>query len=150
LLRARIAELRSRIADGGLRAAVIRGLIYAGMGRAGVDERGFEAVRRIRRAHGDIPLSDFKALVREQFNILLVDRDAALAALPSMLPADPETRRQAFDLIRQALSARGEFTAEDRKQMDEVAQLFGVEPGAAGSPNLALVQSARTQAQAKA
>ena len=150
LLQARIAELRSRIAEGGLRAAVIRGLIYAGMGRAGVDERGFEAVRRIRRAHGDIPLSDFKALVREQFNMLLVDKDAALAALPSMLPADPETRRQAFDLIRQALSARGEFTAEDRKQMDEVAQLFGVEPGAAGPPNLALVQSARTQAQAKA
>jgi hypothetical protein len=150
LLRARIAELRSRIADGGLRAAVIRGLIYAGMGRAGVDERGFEAVRRIRRAHGDIPLSDFKALVREQFNILLVDRDAALAALPSMLPADPETRRQAFDLIRQALAARGTFSDEDTARMNAVARLFGVDAGSATASNLALVASAVTPAQAKA
>src|SRR6187200_1341419 len=43
LLQARIAELKSRIPAGGLRAAVIRGLLYAGMTRAAIDERGFEA-----------------------------------------------------------------------------------------------------------
>jgi Protein of unknown function (DUF3141) len=133
---------------GGLRAAVIRALLYVGMGRAAVDERGFEAVRRIRRAHSDIPLSTFKALVREQFNMLLVDTDAALAAIPSMLPSDAQTRREAFDLIRQALSARGEFSAEDSKRMDAVARLFGVDAGTA--PNLAVVPSAPTQAHAKA
>ena len=73
LLQKRIAELKSRIPVGGLREAVIRGLLYAGMARAAVDERGFEAVRRIRRTHGDMPLSDFKALVREQFYMLLID-----------------------------------------------------------------------------
>jgi pimeloyl-ACP methyl ester carboxylesterase len=127
LLQAKIAELRSRIPVGGLREAVIRGMLYAGMARAGVDERGFEAVRRIRRAHGDIPLAVFKATVREQFNMLLVDERAALAAIPSMLPPDAETRRKAFDLIRQALAARGEFSAEDNKRMSEVARLFGVD-----------------------
>jgi hypothetical protein len=148
LLQARIAELKSLIPVGGLRAAVIRALLYVGMGRAAVDERGFEAVRRIRRAHSDIPLSTFKALVREQFNMLLVDTDAALAAIPSMLPSDAQTRREAFDLIRQALSARGEFSAEDSKRMDAVARLFGVDAGTA--PNLAVVPSAPTQAHAKA
>ena len=88
LLQNRIAELKSRIPVGGLREAVIRALLYAGMTRAAVDERGFEVVRRIRRAHGDIPLSAFKALVREQFNMLLLDHEAALAAIPSMLPSD--------------------------------------------------------------
>src|ERR1700730_7149615 len=48
LLQKRIAELKSRIPAGGLREAVIRGLLYAGMGRGGVDERGFEAVRLLR------------------------------------------------------------------------------------------------------
>src|SRR5262245_43570645 len=67
LLRKRIAELKSRIPIGGLREAIVRALLYVGTGRAAVDERGFEAVRRIRRAYGDIPLSAFKALVREQF-----------------------------------------------------------------------------------
>ena len=50
----RIAELKSRITAGGLREAIVRGLLFAGMGRAAVDERGFEAVRRIREAHSDV------------------------------------------------------------------------------------------------
>ena len=53
LLRKRIAELKSRIPVGGLREASIRALLYVGMTRASVDERGFEAVRRIRQAHSD-------------------------------------------------------------------------------------------------
>ena len=85
LLQKRIAELKARIPAGGLRQAVVRGLLYAGMPRASVDERGFEAVRRIRKAHADMPLLEFKTMVREQFYILLIDTEAALAAIPSML-----------------------------------------------------------------
>lgn len=131
LLQTRIAELKSRIPVGGLREAVIRGMVYGGMARTGTDERGFEAVRRIRRAHGDMPLSAFKAVVREQFHILLLDSEAALAAIPSMLPQDPEIRREAFGLIRQALGARGEFSPEDNRRLDKIARLFGVETGPA-------------------
>jgi hypothetical protein len=142
LLQARIAELKSRVPVGGVREAVIRGMLYVGMARAGVDERGFEAVRRIRRTHGDVPLSVFKALVREQFNMLLIDTDAALAAIPSMLPPDAETRREAFGLIRQVLGAIGEFSAEETKRLDAVARLFGVDAGSAAAANLALLPKA--------
>jgi hypothetical protein len=117
-------------------------MLYVGMARAAVDERGFEAVRRIRRAHGDIPLSVFKALVREQFNMLLIDTEAALAAIPSMLPPDAETRRKAFDLVKQALGARGGFSTEDGKRIGEVARLFGVDEEGTASP-LPFRQSAR-------
>jgi hypothetical protein len=61
-----------------------------------------------------------------------------------MLPADAETRTAAFELVRQALGARGAFSVEDRRRMDEVAQLFGTAP-----PNLALVPPAGTHAQGK-
>src|SRR5262249_52494320 len=98
LLAKRIAELKSRIPVGGLREAVVRSLIYAGMGRKSVDERGFETVRRIRQTHGELPLPEFKLLVREQYNMLLLDREAALAAIPAMLPGDAEARRGALDL----------------------------------------------------
>jgi len=148
LLQKRIAELKSRIPVGGLREAVIRALLYAGAPRASVDERGFEAVRRIRHAHGDLPLADFKALVRDQFNMLLIDREAALAAIPSMLPADTESRVAAFDLIRQVLGARGEFSAEDRDRLREIARLFNLEEdGSAGRPPF---RQPRTEFQAKA
>jgi Protein of unknown function (DUF3141) len=150
LLQARIAELKSHVPVGGVSEAVIRGMLYVGMARAAVDERGFEAVRRIRRAHGDIPLSVFKALVREQFNMLLIDQDAALAAIPSMLPPDAETRREAFGLIRQALGAIGEFSAEDKKRLDAVARLFGVDEASTAASKLTVIASARQETQAKA
>jgi hypothetical protein len=142
LLQTRIADLKSRIPVGGVREAVIRALIYAGTGRASVDERGFETVRRLRRAHGDIPLSVFKALVREQFNMLLVDEKAALAAIPGMLPADPEIRREVFGLVSLTLGARGEFSAEDQRRLNEVAQLFGVDTASAAGANITLLPKA--------
>jgi pimeloyl-ACP methyl ester carboxylesterase len=129
LLQKRIAELKSRIPAGGLRAAIIRGLLYAGMNRAAIDERGFEMARRIRKAHADMPIADFKALVREQFNILLIDEEAALAAIPSMLPPEMATREKGYDLIKQVLSVRGELSTEDKKRLSEVASLFGLETG---------------------
>jgi hypothetical protein len=150
LLQKRIAELRARIPVGGLREAVVRALIYAGLGRASVDERGFETVRRIRRANGDMPLSEFKALVREQFLILLVDTDAALAALPSMLPADADLRRKGFEVIQQVMTARGKLSPEDDARMLRIARAFGIAEEAPTIANLTLVPSAEVELQAKA
>jgi len=129
LIDKRIAELKAGIAVGGVREAVIRGLLYVGMSRGAVDERGFEMARRLREAHGDMTLSDFKALVRDQFFMLVIDRDAALKAIPAMLPEDREIRQQAFDLIRQVLTARGGLSADDEGRLAEVARLFGAAAG---------------------
>jgi hypothetical protein len=131
LLQKRIAELKALIATGGLRAAVVRSLIYVGMNRAAVDERGFELARRIREAHGDMPIAEFKELVREQFNILLIDQKAALEAIPSMLPPDFESKEKAYELIHQVLRARGELSADDSGRLKEIARLFGLDGAAA-------------------
>src|SRR4029079_19469662 len=113
LLEARIAALKAHTPAGGLQEAVIRALLYVGMARASVDERGFEAVRRIRRAAGDMPLSAFKSLGRAQFNMLLVDQNEALAAIPAMLPSDRQTRLAAFELVGQAVGGAEEVHAHD-------------------------------------
>jgi hypothetical protein len=147
LLETRIAELKARIPVGGLPEAVIRALVYVGMARAAVDERGFEIVRRFRGIRSDVPLATFKAKVREQFDMLLLDEGAALAAIPAMLPPDAQTRREGFDLVKQVLSALGEFSAEDKKRLDTVARLFGVEASVAAPANLT-VMTMPTQAKA--
>jgi hypothetical protein len=129
LLQTRIAELKSRIATGGLREAAIRALIYVGIGRAAVDERGFEIVRRIRREQEGartLPLPQFKALLRDQFYMLLIDQDAALAAIPTMLPQDEALRRQAFQTITRILSAAGAPSDEDQRRLARIAELFGL------------------------
>ena len=127
LLQMRIAELKARIPEGGMRAAVVRALIYVGLSRRAIDERGFEMARRICQAHGDMPLAEFKALVREQFAILVLDQDAAVAALPSMLPPEAEVRRTALSLVKQVMEARGDMAADEEKKLEEVAKLFGVD-----------------------
>jgi pimeloyl-ACP methyl ester carboxylesterase len=132
LIQNRIAELKSNIPLGGLREAVIRALIYVNLGRGSVDERGFETVRRLRNRYGDMPLSEFKTLVRDQFAMLLIDEKAALAAVPSLLPADAAIRSEGFNAIRQVMAACGETSAEDEKRLSEIGRLFAIaEDGAA-------------------
>ena len=143
LLQKRNATLRAAIPAGGLPAAAIRGLLYAGMSRAAVDERGFNALRRIRRTHSELTLAAFKALVHEQYDILLLDAEAALAAIPSMLPPDATKRRQAYELIKQVLSARGALSGEELSRLGEVARLFGVDETAADAVTVRPIPSAR-------
>ena len=50
MLDKRIAELKSKISEGGLREAAIRGLLYVGSARGMVDERSLEALRNVRRS----------------------------------------------------------------------------------------------------
>jgi hypothetical protein len=65
-----------------------------------------------------------------------------------MLPSDADTRRKGFDLIKQALSARGAFSDEDNKRMQRIARAFGLDEPTV--PNLTVIASARQEAQAKA
>jgi hypothetical protein len=64
--------------------------------------------------------------VREQFAMLLIDEKAALATLPSLLPADVPTRAEAFDAIKQVAAACGKISEEDENRLSEIGRLFGV------------------------
>jgi hypothetical protein len=132
LLQARTAELKSKISSGGLREAGIRALLYVGSARGMVDERSIEALRRMRHADESarLTLSEFKMLVREQFFMLLLDREAALAAIPKLLPDDMDERRKAFALIEEVLSASAGISGEVAKRLKQVAGLFGLEENA--------------------
>src|SRR5213596_3214153 len=114
MLQARIAELTSRIGAGGLREAAIRALLYIGSARGMVDERSIEALRQARRddSGARLTLAEFKMLVREQFFMLLLDRETALAVIPKLLPDDVNQRRAAFTAIREVLSASGKIVGE--------------------------------------
>jgi hypothetical protein len=130
LLKERIAELKSRITDGGLREGALRALLWVGMPRAAVDERGFEAIRRVRTLREDMKrptLAEFKVLLRDQGYMLLIDPDAAVAAIPDLLGPDADIRRKTVATIRQLLSAGGEITGEVADRLQRLAQMLGVE-----------------------
>ncbi len=126
---ARKAELRSRVGEGGMREALLRALVYVAGAFGGTDERVFEAIRRIRAEHADshaLPLQAFKQILREQFYMLLINRDAALQAIPKLLPKEAAARKTAFELLRRVVAARGEPDAEIRRRLEVVEGLFGL------------------------
>jgi pimeloyl-ACP methyl ester carboxylesterase len=152
LLQGRIADLKARIPDGGLREAVVRSVLYVGVSRNAVDERGFEMVRRFRRSQTgmpQLPLADFKALVREQYLMLLIDPEASVAAIPSMLPADPEIRLGTFDLVKRVLSAPGEIVGEAAERLERIERFFRVDRDLAAVASPAIVPPARTKESRK-
>jgi hypothetical protein len=151
-LDSRIADIKSRIANGGLREALLRSLLYVGMSRGMADERGLEALRRA-RAKDDgsrLTLTEFKATVREQFFMLLLDEEATLAAIPELLPRDAKTRRAAFTTICDVLAASGEVAGEAARRLTRVKDLFEVgdtaKPLASGAPFIPQATGSRSGA----
>jgi len=121
----RIAEIKARVAEGGPLEAGIRSLMFIGMAGPGADERAFAVLRQIRGSHGNLTLGQFKQIVREQFFALLLDREAALAAIPSMLPADDAARAKMLETIRRIVTAAGELNDERTARLAQVERLFG-------------------------
>lgn len=129
LLAKRIEELRASMASGDMLNACVRALLYVGMARESADERSFEAIRRLRRQGQHLrrlTLSEFKALTREQFFMLLIDQAEALRTLPGLSPPDHEGRTAAFKLIEQVATARGSLSGEAADRLEEIRRLFEV------------------------
>ena len=120
LIRQRIGELKARLAEGGPREAAIRALVYIGMAGQGVDERAFNELRRIRADNQGLTLPAFKQMVREQFFSLMLDRDAAVAAIPDMLPPDAAVRKRVLDAIRRIVTAAGEPSGERAQRLAQI------------------------------
>ena len=130
----RIAELKARLAEGGLREAAIRSLVHIGMAGPGVDERAFNELRMIRADHGGLTLEEFKRVLREQFFALLLDEEGALSAIPRMLPADPAARAETFRKIRLVVSAAGEPSGERAERLARIERLFQTTGAGAHKP----------------
>ena len=130
MLQKRVTELKSRVGDGGIREAAIRGLLYVGSARGMADERSLEALRNVRRKDTGtrLTLAEFKMLVREQFFMLLLDQEGALAAIPKLLPDNASERHAAFTAIREVLSASAAISGEVARRLKRIAELFGVDP----------------------
>jgi hypothetical protein len=131
LVERRIEELRAAMTRGGMAEALVRALLYVGMARNAVDERGFTAITRMRVAHPthrQMTLAAFKALVREQYLMLIIDEEAALRAISALLPDAVEDRREAFATLRQIIEASGAPGDAPAARLQRVAALFGLGP----------------------
>ena len=133
-IEARIAELKARIAEGGVLEAAIRSLLYIGLAGPGADERAFNQLRLMRNEYGGLTLEEFKRLVREQFAALMLDPEGALAAIPKMIPAEADTRAKTMEAIQAVTRATGDVTREQAERLARIEALWDSRPGAHSKP----------------
>lgn len=76
-------------------------------------------------------LEEFKRMLREQFFALVLDSDAALAAIPRMLP-DAKARNDALAVIRAVVSAAGEVIGERARRLARIETILGAPAPTAG------------------
>ncbi|EJL56459.1 poly(3-hydroxyalkanoate) synthetase [Rhizobium sp. CF122] len=127
VLKTKVEELKAQIGNGGLREGLARSLLYVAMASGAADERGFAAIRRMRDAEDAMPamtLAEFKALIRDQFFMLVIDEEAAVNAIPRLLPAEEDVRREALSSLQQVLNARGPLSEEAERRWQRVIGLF--------------------------
>jgi hypothetical protein len=122
----RIKDLLGKIAQGSPRDAVLRCLGYIGMGGAGVDERAFNQLVQMRTRYGDMSLEEFKCAVRDQYFSLLLDEEAAIEAIPSMLPADADARKKLLRDIHHIVDAAGDLDEEQVKRLSRIEALLAI------------------------
>jgi hypothetical protein len=124
-------DLGQRIDQGGLLEAAVRALIYVRLPEGKVDERGFAALKQISAelpAAKRVGLSRFKEIVKDQYLILLLDAERAIAALPKLLPNNRRQCEEALTLVRRVLAARGELPEEGRRRLERVEAVFAGPP----------------------
>jgi len=124
-------HLEQRIDQGGLIEAAVRALIYVRLPEGKVDERGFAALKQISAelpAAKRVGLARFKEIVKEQYLILLLDAERAIAALPKLLPVNRRQCEEALALVRRVLAARGPVPEEGRRRLERVEAVFAGPP----------------------
>jgi pimeloyl-ACP methyl ester carboxylesterase len=129
------AHLEQRIDQGGLIEAAVRALIYIRLPEGKVDERGFAALKQISAelpAAKRIGLARFKEIVKEQYLILLLDAERAIAALPRLLPDDRRQCEDAVKLVRRLLAARGALSGEASRRLQRIEAMFAGPPPEVG------------------
>ena len=155
---AALAGLTQKYGKGGLVEASIRALLYILIGseHPAADQRVFETLRRLHGSHPEfrrVGHVRFKETLREQFMMLWHDTDAAMAALPGLLPDPSERRELAFDAIRQAAESAGSLSGEAKRRLERIKELFTgtpIEPAEGATRAIAAAPEALRITSAKA
>ncbi len=138
---ARAEHLRASIAEGGFRAAAARLILLLSRADRDVEPRTINSIARLveHARFAGMPAEELRALFKDQFLTLKLDRQGALAALPRLVPTREE-REEAVALAAQVVLAGDKPNLAEKAVLDEIATALGLEMdhpalSVAGLPN---------------
>ncbi len=121
--RAQAEAYAAKLATGGLDEALVRALLYVVAADRALDARSALTLNQVRKGLMHLSLDQFKALVREQFFVLLLERERAVAVLPQLVTtaADRATLRQQLDAI---IGAAGTPSPAEQERIAQIGKLL--------------------------
>jgi pimeloyl-ACP methyl ester carboxylesterase len=123
----RRAKLDTQWEKGGALEASLRSVMYVRQAEGTLDERGFAVLKQLHGTHSPgKPMAELKKAIRNQSLLMRLDQERAVAAIPNILPLDPEERVQAFSAVRQIVTAPGQLGAEGKRRLKRIEQLFDI------------------------
>ncbi|MGA8712162.1 MAG: DUF3141 domain-containing protein, partial [Roseiarcus sp.] len=123
--------LEGRFEEGGIEEAVLRALIYVRRPEGGFDERGYRMLKNIResrKSNERLSLARFREMLNEQLQLVLLDEERAVAALPKLLETDESETAAALGALRKLVGAAGALDPEGERRLARVEKLFGAKP----------------------
>ena len=85
-------------------------------------------IRETRKSNERLGISRFREMLNEQLQLVLLDEERAIAALPKLLQADEPDLTAALGALRQLVGAAGPLTPEGERRFARVEKLFGAKP----------------------
>lgn len=119
------AEIKAKVSEGGFTEALVRATLFVLSSERKLDARALTAVQAVRKQFIKMPLVEFKALIRTQFFILVLNREAGVTALADMV-SDQAKRQELVDLIVEIAGADGTVAPSENLRISEVAQILNV------------------------
>ncbi len=123
-----VAELNDRMEQGSAIEAALRGLIYVQRLERRLDCCEFTILREInsqRPPAKQMSLAAFKEELKEQYLLMMLDEERAVAAIPKLLPADSAERGAMMGVIRSILAVSGGLSDKAKRRLARVETLFG-------------------------
>ncbi len=122
-VRRRIEELIANVAQGGLREAFVRALLFVNLPGGSADERRFHVLKSLIEADGGT-IAELKTIIREQFFLLLLDEDAAVAALPHLMDEGQDDRKAFLETLTALCGVGGALSPERADRLALVHELL--------------------------
>lgn len=141
----KIAEFRARVPIGGFNEALVRAALFVMSAEQALDDRSAWVVNEVREDLMQMPLADFKQLLREQFYILLLEYDAAIKAIALLVP-DHAGRTLLLEKTQAIALAAGPLTVAERQHIKTLAEILGVPVPADAPPSTPATPQALTSA----
>jgi hypothetical protein len=114
----------AKLTAGGFDEALVRAMIYVVSADRALDQRCALAMNVARQQLMHLSLDAFKALMRDQFFVLVLERKRAIDVLGTLVPTT-EKREELQAQLNAILAAAGAPTSAERERLARLAQVLG-------------------------